>query len=298
VPGWPEGEARFFDGRHVALAASLGLHMLVVALAAQMSWSVVERLPTGPTPIVWLESRPAVTPAPADEPEPVAETRATTPDEVAPESAAERAPAAAEESTPPRVEAQSTPPAARASDARAPSEVVETPTTESNAAPALPPVIDFEAERARAIAEVLEEQARESRLRRPTAEELMKAAPEPAAPSKPKRSIFTPGGNHSGPSLARPGQARTRFGRALVDLCHALTGGFGVGFQGHTFFSLCARGPSGPTGLFPEVMPAYLKLKPECAEVEPVGPVLPEASLYPTVKCRLVPKTDEIQRTP
>jgi len=290
---WPEGEARFFDGRHVPLAASLGLHMLVVALAAQMSWSVVERLPTGPTPVVWLESRPAVTPAPPDVPEPVAETRAATPAEVAP------APAAAVESTPPRVEEETTPPAPRTSDARAPSEAVETGAPpESNAVPASPPAIDFEAERARAIAEVLEEQARESTLRRPTAEELMKAAPEPAAPSKPKRSIFTPGGNHSGPSLARPGQARTRFGRALVDLCHALTGGFGVGFQGHTFFSLCARGPSGPTGLFPEVMPAYLKMKPECAEVEPVGPVLPEASLYPTVKCRLVPKTDEIQRTP
>jgi hypothetical protein len=64
------------------------------------------------------------------------------------------------------------------------------------------------------------------------------------------------------------------------------------------FGSFCAKPNDEPSGLFPEVMPEYLKLMPECVDTRPWAPLLAESSPFPTVKCRLVPKEREEPLSP
>jgi hypothetical protein len=56
--------------------------------------------------------------------------------------------------------------------------------------------------------------------------------------------------------------------------------------------SFCAAPDDEPSGLFPELMPEYLTLKPECVETRPVAAELGEESAFPTIKCELVPRVD------
>jgi hypothetical protein len=68
-------------------------------------------------------------------------------------------------------------------------------------------------------------------------------------------------------------------------LCNALTGGFSLMGWG----SFCAGPADGePSGLFPEVRPAYLDLMPECVDTRDTAPALALEAPFPTVKCRLV----------
>jgi hypothetical protein len=64
------------------------------------------------------------------------------------------------------------------------------------------------------------------------------------------------------------------------------------------FGSFCAPPPDGsPSGLFPEVRPAYLDLMPECVDTRDTAPALALEAPFPTVKCRLVepePIPDEL----
>jgi hypothetical protein len=89
-------------------------------------------------------------------------------------------------------------------------------------------------------------------------------------------------------NFAAVGQSRTRVGRALSDFCYALTGGFGVAFQGHTFFSLCARADSGPD-LDSPIRPETLKWLPECvpAPVEETPTLDDPGAADVGMKCRL-----------
>src|SRR5690606_9873227 len=54
----------------------------------------------------------------------------------------------------------------------------------------------------------------------------------------------------------------TKVGRFLGELCHALTGGFGISFQGVGLGSACAE-PEGRSDLFAHLKPEYLKRRPE-----------------------------------
>ena len=89
--------------------------------------------------------------------------------------------------------------------------------------------------------------------------------------------------------MGQLGQSRTKVGAKLASICNALTGGFSLMGWG----SFCA-GPSdgGPSGLFPEVRPAYLDLMPECVDTRDTAPALALEAPFSTVKCRLVKQQD------
>jgi hypothetical protein len=112
-----------------------------------------------------------------------------------------------------------------------------------------------------------------------------RATPEP----KPERSIFDGTGEPIGPKVGQLGQARTKVGHRLSEICNALTGGFSL----MGFGSFCAPPSSGePSGLFPEVRPAYLDLMPECVDTRDTAPALALEAPFSTVKCRLVKQED------
>jgi hypothetical protein len=144
---------------------------------------------------------------------------------------------------------------------------------------------DWAEERRRAVASVAAEVARAGEFREPTLEQLMRPR-ERERFVPPEVTIFDLGsrGGTSRGALS-PGQARTKVGRAIAELCNALTGGFG--FFG---MSACARPANRPTGLYPEVLPEWLKLMPVCTDA-PTAPLL--ANAFPTARCRLLPKQTE-----
>jgi hypothetical protein len=144
------------------------------------------------------------------------------------------------------------------------------------------PRIDLEEARQRAAEEVIAEREADSPYMTFSIDDV--APPRPEQP-EPKRSIFDGGGGTRGPSVGQVGQARTRVGHRLSELCNALTGGFSL----MGFGSFCGRADDEPSGLFPEVRPRYLDLMPVCVETRPDAV---EASPFPTVKCRLVERED------
>src|SRR5690606_40984888 len=77
----------------------------------------------------------------------------------------------------------------------------------------------------------------------------------------------------------------TRIGGALAELCNALTGGFGLGFGGRNFASVCAEQGESPK-LFAHLKPAYLRSRPVCREVQ-TGTAAADTEA-PTIKCELV----------
>ncbi len=91
---------------------------------------------------------------------------------------------------------------------------------------------------------------------------------------------------------ATVGQQRTRVRRRKSELCNALTGGFGVALMGFGSFCAVRRPTSEPSGLFPEVRPAYLDLMPECVDTRDTAPALALEAPFPTIKCRLVKQED------
>jgi hypothetical protein len=152
--------------------------------------------------------------------------------------------------------------------------------------PAPAPLVDLEEARRRAVREVVTERA-ESAYMTFSLDDV--APPRPEEPDEPERSIFDGTGGSRGPTAGQLGQARTKFGHRVAALCNALTGGFSLMGWG----SFCA-GPSdgGPSGLFPEVRPAYLDLMPECVDTRDTAPALALEAPFSTVKCRLVERED------
>jgi hypothetical protein len=114
------------------------------------------------------------------------------------------------------------------------------------------------------------------------------APPAPLGDPAPTGEIFAP--NPHGPSLLALGEQHTRFGRKLADICHALTGGLGISFQGHALFSLCAA-PGGRSDLFAAIKPDYLKLVPDCTSDLPREAAAQIPPLL--VRCRLVAPADK-----
>jgi hypothetical protein len=156
------------------------------------------------------------------------------------------------------------------------------------------PFVDLDEERRRAAREVVTERAADAYL----TFSIDDVAPPRAEPApEPPPSIFDAGSDFGGRSVGTVGQQRTKLGRKLAELCNALTGGFGVAFQGFGLFSACASPSDGPSGLFPEVRPAYLDLMPECVDTRDTAPALALEAPFPTVKCRLV-KREDVGRQP
>ena len=259
-----------------AFIASIAVHLLAGYALSSHVWPGAS-LPPPPAAEFFLFERPAprlpeavpVTPPPV---EPV------------PEARVEPAPAPAPPAPP------------RAQPVPQPTVVVEAPPAvepqpSAQPAPAPRAFIDFDEERRRAANQVVTSRAGEREYLTFSMDDLVAPRPEPE-PDKP--SIFDGTGGPRGPSVGQLGQARTKLGQKVSALCNALTGGFSLMGWG----SFCA-GPSdgGPSGLFPEVRPAYLDLMPECVDTYDTAPELAREAPFPTVKCHLV-MPDEIGRVP
>jgi hypothetical protein len=187
-------------------------------------------------------------------------------------------------------------PAPRAAEVVAPPVTVVEP-AEREPAPSVPLVptpsaVELDEARQRAAEEVVAERNAESEYLTFSIDDVAppRREPEPT----PKRSIFDGGGgaDFGGRSVATVGQQRTKFGRKLAEFCNALTGGFGVALQGFGLFSACASPDNEPSGLFPEVRPAYLDLMPDCVDTRDTAPALALEAPFSTVKCRLVKQED------
>lgn len=256
-----------------AFIVSIGVHVLAGYFLIQHRWAEVPE-PARPADFFLFEL-----PAPAPVEEPAAEPMVAPPqvEEVVPESP----PRAAEVAPPPIAVVEPVP--------------LGEPVPEAEIAPPASPTpapfVDLEEARRRAVREVVTERA-ESAYMTFTLDDV--APPRPEAPGEPERSIFDGTGATRGPTAGQLGQARTKFGHRMASLCNALTGGFSLMGWG----SFCA-GPSdgGPSGLFPEVRPAYLDLMPECIDTRDTAPALALEAPFPTVKCRLV-MPDELEGQP
>ena len=264
-----------------AFIVSIVVHVLAVYALALQHFADV---PAPPRTVAdyFVFELPAPRPQPAPEPAPATEAVPVEPSVEEPEIEPPAPPAEAEPERTVVVE-----PAAPPSEA---APVEEAPVDDVQPAPA--PFIDFDDERRRAAHEVVTERSAENEYLTFTMDDV---APPRAEPDEgPKRSIFDGGGgaDFGGRSVGTLGQQRTKFGRKLAGLCNALTGGFGVAFMGFGLFSACASPDTGPSGLFPEVRPAYLDLMPECVDTRDTAPALALEAPFPTVKCRLVKRED------
>jgi hypothetical protein len=263
-----------------AFVVSVAVHLAAGYALSRHSWTIGVPPPAQSAEFIWLADR--LLPPPREAPAPV-ETLPESRLEPPPELRTETRPEPLE--VPPAPESREAPSPAAVEPALEPVVVTVPPTAvEQPASPAVQGVesfIDFEEARRRAAAEVVEERAAES----PYLTFSLADVVEPRPIEEPERpSIFDGGGGPRGPSVGQMGQARTRVGHRLTELCNALTGGFSL----MGFGSFCARADDEPSGLFPEVRPAYLDLMPECVETRPLAPLLDEESPFPTIKCRLV----------
>jgi len=267
------GPADGFAGRgwrmsRPAVIGSLLAHVAVLYAATQ--WYEARRAPTQ-TVFEWVSvfeapSEPAVQPAPdVVEPAPV----------IAP-------------APPPRAEPTRAvpPPALVAPQAEAPPEAPAEAPAEAPPAPRVGPSrLDLDAARRAAATAIVEQHARDRTVLAPSIADSP-PAPPPRAPSPKEPSIFDHQAS-SGRSLMQPGKQRSVFGQRLSLWCNKVSGG-GFGFFG---IPVCAsQGIQPPSGILADSIPEYMKLKPECEETQPLAATLGEASPYPTVKCRLVPK--------
>lgn len=277
---WRGGQTRFPLSR-TAFIVSVAVHVLVAYALSRQVWTAAP-LPAPNAEFFLFEmaaprSREAAPVAPPAEPPPEAR------DEPAPAPAPVPAPRPVEPAPTVVVEQ---PPAVEPSPS-------DEPVPPAEVAPARAPraYIDFDEERRRAANQVIGSRAAENEYLTFSIDDV--APPPPEEEPEPKRSIFDGGGaDFGGRPVATVGQQRTKFGRKLVELCNALTGGFGVGFQGFGLFSACGSPDSGPSGLFPEVRPAYLDLMPDCVDTRDTAPALALEAPFPTVKCRLVKQED------
>ena len=266
------GNGRNFRLSRPAFVASVIVHIAGIYTLSRMSWIVEEvELPNPTAEFLWLSEplRPPPSEAPAAlvvEPAqpPIAELRLPEPRPTEPVPQERVSPA---ESAPTVVVPAVPPPSAAPQAQRE-------------------PPVDFEAARQRAAQEVVEQRAREGAYLTFSIDDV--APPRAVEEPKPARSIFDLSSGPRGPKVGQVGQARTRFGHRVSELCNALTGGFSL----MGFGSFCARGNDEPTGLFPEVRPEIMSLRPDCVETRPLAAALGEQSPFPTVKCRLVPKEE------
>jgi hypothetical protein len=274
-----EGARSAFPLSRMAFAASLVVHVVAGYALLRTEWPGTVPPPPNPLAEFFLFETPRAPPA---VPEPIRDAEPVPPSEAREQPQPESPPA-------PRAAAPVEPPARVA----APLETAPAPTTP---VPPLPSSAELAEARQRAAREVVTQGAAESEYLTFSMDDV--APPRPKPEPKPERSIFDGGGaDFGGRSVATVGQQRTKFGRKLAEFCNALTGGLGVAFQGFGLFSACASPDNEPSGLFPEVRPAYLDLMPECVDTRDTAPALALEAPFSTVKCRLV-KQEELEGQP
>ena len=287
VPTRPPAGARgVFSLSRATFFASIAAHVAAGYALSLHKWGAPP--PAPPTADFFLFERPTprpAEPAPEAAPAPAAEERPRESEQPPPEQPEPPAPPRAADVVPESNVVVETPPSPPASEPVPVEEVAPTPS------------IDFDEERRRAVREVLTERAAESEYLTFSMDDV--APPRPEQESEPKRSIFDGGrgSDFGGRSVGTVGSQRTKFGRKVAELCNALTGGFGVSFLGFGLFSACATPDGGPTGLFPEVRPAYLDLMPVCVDTRDTAPALALEAPFSTIKCRLVNRA-ELQEQP
>jgi hypothetical protein len=241
-------------GRYVAILGSLVLHSVLLYAASRAPWPTPAS--SGAPPVVWLEARAMLPPSkvvpepPADEPPPEpAKIEPSPPPEPAPPPEPETAPEAEEPTEPER-------PSVREPSAPSPSGAApETGTRE----PTNPPRIDWNEERRRAIASVLEDRERAGDYRTFSLDDVEEPEPQKIEPA-PKPMV--------------------------TDNCVVATNRFAR--MAAMMIGRCVREPNGD--LFAAAKPAYLDRKPVCRETEPDAPgsVTSDGRVLSTVKCELV----------
>jgi hypothetical protein len=283
LPAAPEHTGqREWPLSRAALMLSLLAHVMGGFMASRWSWTGEPPLLPAPTAeFVFMPSprpaAPAAVPQAAPPVAPPTPAPAVAPPAVAPQQIEVGAREAVE------AELGPAPGVAEPPAAPLPPRAVLDPLAPS---PVLPRVTRFDLDEARqrAAAEVVEERASEPEYLTFSVDDV--AAPRPAAEPE-RRSIFD-GTGSKGVSAMTVGQARTRVGRRVAEICNALTGGFS--FMG--LGSFCAEADDEPSGLFPEVRPEILDLMPACEETRPLAAQLGEETEFPTIKCELVPKPE------
>jgi hypothetical protein len=263
------GDRARFPLSRAAFVVSVGVHVLAGYMLTRQVWPSTAP-PQNPVADYFLFEMPQprppeAVPAPVPEPaQPLPEVRELPQPDVAPP-----APRAAEVVEPPVIIGEQ--------PVEEPPEPVPLRT---------PSLEQLDEARRRAAQEIVSERAAEKEYLTFSIDDV--APPRPVAEPKPERSIFEPGPGTRGPSVGQVGQARTKLGHRMSELCNALTGGFSL----MGFGSFCGSGASEPSGLFPEVRPAYLDLLPECVDTRDTAPALALESPFPTIKCRLVKQVD------
>jgi hypothetical protein len=255
---WRQHIASAARGRS-SLAWSAGLYAALIAALARAPWSAEDVPEPTPPAIAWLVSSRLPEPeSPSPPTEPIRPEPLPPPAEEAVEPGPPE-PRQTRRSAPRRIAASqpSRPPTREHVNA-------EPPDTTSKAR------IDWARERQRAIEELRARHETDGRYPTFSADDLVPApaSKDPNPWHEALGPLFNerPGSSAPPRNFAAVGQSRTRVGRALADFCNALTGGFGVALQGHTFFSLCARVDSGPD-LDSPIRPETLKWLPECTPV-------------------------------
>jgi hypothetical protein len=266
TPGWGR---TFAQPKHAfALPLSIALHLALIYALSRLPWGVSPQSVRPTSTVIWLDEwRPS---APAERPAPESEAPAAL------DAVRTLAPAAAvEPRSPPRETAESDeerempPPAAQSGDMQNGSPATKLDQAVGSSTPS----IDWQAAEQRAVAAVLEEQARERGYRTFSLDDVVKATPPAAVPDPVTQKMFD--GCHVVKSKLE-GMAWGLLGAASGGLLNALPG-------------FCLRGPH--ADLFADIKPDYLKKRPFCAEAPgaEAEPLLADARHdIRNVKCRLV----------
>jgi hypothetical protein len=254
----------------LAIVSSIVAHAVLALVVSRIDWPAAS--PREPVPVagfIWMPPPPPSTPEPAAEVEPE-------PAAAAPPAAAIPQPAPVEEPPTVREEGMADPPPVP----EAPGAAIEAPRAEMAPSRPVPsPQIDWERERQAAVTRALEQR---DRYRRFGPDPLLELEDPDEAP-RPSMFSEDTGTRSSRPSVLVPGQARTRVGRWLSNLCQ-LTGGislFGVATACDT--------PEVDRGRYWYLRPTYLKRLPVCEDTRPGSPGSLAAPGTPesTIKCRL-----------
>lgn len=244
-------------GRYAAIGVSVALHSVLLFAASRSPWPMPAS-ESGP-PIVWLEARAVLPPRnilPEPTPEPPPEpAEIETPPPPTPEP-----PATAETPTEPEDQAPTAESSAPEPSRPPEQQGVQEPTK---------PRIDWNLERRRAIASVLEEQERNGDYHTFSLDDVEEPEPQKIEPA-PKPMV--------------------------TDNCVIATNRF-ARFAA-MMIGRCVREPNGD--LFADAKPAYLDLEPVCRETRPESPgsVTSDGRVLSTVKCELVSEQEAAELPP
>jgi hypothetical protein len=288
--------------RAAALTLSIAAHVVLLYVASRAPWIVDDTENRAPPAVVWLgdwapveHEQQAVPELPTEPPEsPV----------VSPSSSERSAPETPATDTPPERPARALS-TVRAPDVTVPDQAAESDVERNRAEPAAPaarapdapdsaddvlPGIDWEAERRSAIRQLSERREREESYLTFSTDDLIEQTPsEDSLEPRPEKSVFE--SSRGGGRAALPyGRSRGKVGRFVSELCHALTGGFGL-----FGMSVCAE-DNARSDLFAHIKPDYLKKRPVCEEVPimlaQLADVTSDGEPETAMKCRLVAKDE------